>query len=111
MLLANINVKEIVMSKSKHEKVDLSRRLFFTKSAKTAVGIAATSVAATGAIATGIEAVTSATLDSKDDIKAKYAHDDQQQTEKILRKGMVVMSDHEKSIRLNEIIQHHQETV
>ncbi len=94
------------MFKRKDKKVDKSRRLFFTKSAKAAVGVAATGVAATG-----IGKASSAASTAMNDIQAGYANDDRDQMKKMAQQKMVVMSDGEKAQMLDDIIQHHHEVV
>lgn len=93
------------MKKKKDEKVDTSRRMFFTKTAKAAGGIAAAGVAATG-----LAKAVSAASDSMNEMKAMkagYALDDREQARKMSQKQMVVMSDDEKERMLAEILNHH----
>jgi len=89
----------------KHEKVDTSRRLFFSKTAKAAGG-----VAAAGAAATGLIKAVSAASDSMNEMKAAkagYALDDHDQLKKMSKLQMTVMSDDEKDQMLAEILDHH----
>jgi len=90
------------MFKRKDKKVDKSRRLFFTKSAKAAAG-----VAATGAAATGIGKASSAASKAMNEVQAAYANDDRDQMNKMAQLKMEVMSDSDKNQMLDEIIQHH----
>ncbi len=92
------------MTKQKDEKVDVSRRSFFTRTAKAAGGLAAACVAATGLT----KAVTAASA-SAPTVKSKagYAQDNQQQLEKMSKQQMVLMSNGEKDQMLDEILRHH----
>ncbi len=90
------------MTKQQDEKVDISRRSFFARTAKAAGGLAAACVAATG-LTKAVSAATAPTAKSK----AGYAHDNQQQMEKMSKQQMVLMSDGEKDQMLDEIVRHH----
>lgn len=94
------------MTKQKDEKVDVSRRSFFTRTAKAAGGLAAACVAATGltkAVTAASASASAPTVKSK----AGYAQDNQQQLEKMSKQQMVLMSNGEKDQMLDEILRHH----